>query len=453
MFPVESMINEMAEKFKANLQEFFMGEKRSLAEAERYFGECLSHIVTGLLSAYYEKLDREILEDKAGRRKEGLSVERHGDKRTILTTLGEVEYSRTYYRTKEKEYCYPVDALAGVESRQRLAAGVNEELVRNACAMSYGKSVQNVTGNRVSRQTVMNKVRESYVPPTPKRELRKVSVLHIDADEDHVTLCGGKNAMVPLVSAYEGIAKHGKRGECVNVLHIGSYGKKTEDIWDEVLTELEKRYDLSQTVIYLHGDGANWIHSGLEYLPNAVFVLDPYHKNKYLRQSVRDMGEKSAKKYRELLFSALRDGDKERFAALCAEILKASAKNAEKVEDALNYLSNHFDAIHIRYANPEARNGGATEPHISHILSSRLSSRPMAWSEKTLKHLVPVLAAGQFILKKEPPDDSASLEKTTKPKKRKAVPFSLGLPDPAQAVSLPARSGKVTPLFNALRPF
>ncbi|MBP5718797.1 MAG: ISLre2 family transposase [Abditibacteriota bacterium] len=380
-------------------------------------------------------------------------MERHGDKRTILTTLGEVEYGRTYYRTKEKEYCYPVDAIAGVESRQRLAAGVNEELVRNACAMSYGKSVQNVTGNRVSRQTVMNKVRESHVPPTPKRELRIVSVLHIDADEDHVTLCGGKNAIVPLVSVYEGIEKHGKRGECANVFHIGSYGKKTEDIWDEVLTELEKRYDLSETTIYLHGDGANWIHSGLEYLPNAVFVLDPYHKNKYLRQSVRDMGEKSAKKYKERLFSALRDGDKERFAALSAQILKASAKSAKKVEEALNYLSNHFDAIHIRYANPEARNGGATEPHISHILSSRLSSRPMAWSEQTLKHLVPVLAAGQFVLKKEKPNVAPSAKKTSQPKKRKAVPFSLGLPDPAQAVSLPARSGKVTPLFNALRSF
>ena len=453
MFPVEKMINEMTEKFKANLQEFFMGEKRSLAEAERYFGECLSHIVTGLLSAYYEKLDREILEDKAERRREGLRVERHGDKRTILTTLGEVEYRRTYYRTKEKEYCYPVDAIAGVESRQRLAAGVNEELVRNACAMSYEKSVQNVTGNRVSRQTVMNKVRESHVPTTPKQELRKVSVLHIDADEDHVTLRGGKNTIVPLVSVYEGIAKRGKRGECLNVFHVGSYQKETEDIWDEVLTEMEKRYDLSKTKLYLHGDGANWIHSGLRYLPNAVFVLDPYHKNKYLRQSVRDMDDKSAKKYKELLFSALRDGDKERFASLSAEILKASAKSAKQVEQALNYLSKHFDAIHIRYTNPEARNGGATEPHISHVLSSRLSSRPMAWSEKTLKRLAPVLAAGQFVLKREPPDDSPSLEKTPKPKKRKALPFSLGLPDPAQAVSLPARSGKVTPLFNALRPF
>ena len=78
----------------------------------------------------------------------------------------------------------------------------------------------------------------------------------------------------------------------------------------------------------------------------------------------------------------------------------------------------------------------------------------MAWSETTLKHLVPVLAAGQFVLKKEASDFSApSSKKVSKPKKRKVAPFSLGLPDPAQAVSLPARSGKVTPLFNALRSF
>ena len=84
-----------------------MGEKRSLAEAERYFGECLSHIVTGLLLAYYEKLDREILEDKAGRRKEGLSVEPHGDKRTILTTLGEVEYGQDVLPDERKGVLLP----------------------------------------------------------------------------------------------------------------------------------------------------------------------------------------------------------------------------------------------------------------------------------------------------------------------------------------------------------
>ena len=97
------------------------------------------------------------------------------------------------------------------------------------------------------------------------------------------------------------------------------------------------------------------------------------------------MGKKSAKKY------------KEHFAALSAEIPKASTK---KVEEVLNCLRNHFNAIYIRYANPEVRNGSTTEAHISHVLSSHLSSHPVAWSEQTLKHLVSVFAAGQFDLKK-----------------------------------------------------
>ena len=67
---------------------------------------------------------------------------------------------------------YSVDAVAGVKSRRRLAAGVNEELVRNACAMSC---IRIVTGNRVSRQTVTNRLRESHVSPTPEQ----VKVLHV----------------------------------------------------------------------------------------------------------------------------------------------------------------------------------------------------------------------------------------------------------------------------------
>ena len=108
MFPVENIINEITEKFKENLYDFFTGEEKSLQEAETYFRESLNRIVTSLLGMYYERLDQRLLEDKARRRKEGLLVERHGDRRSILTTPGEVAYCRTYYRTREKGYCYPI---------------------------------------------------------------------------------------------------------------------------------------------------------------------------------------------------------------------------------------------------------------------------------------------------------------------------------------------------------
>ncbi|MEE1002271.1 MAG: ISLre2 family transposase, partial [Acutalibacteraceae bacterium] len=50
------------------------------------------------------------------------------------------------------------------------------------------------------------------------------------------------------------------------------------------------------------------------------------------------------------------------------------------------YLAKYIEAIAIRKTDIEANNGGCTEPHISHILASRLSTRPMAWSGETLVH-------------------------------------------------------------------
>ena len=72
---MENIINEMVDNFKGNLQDFFLNGKRSLAEAERYFRKRLSGVVTGLLPAYYEKLNEQIVEDKAGRREVGLQKE------------------------------------------------------------------------------------------------------------------------------------------------------------------------------------------------------------------------------------------------------------------------------------------------------------------------------------------------------------------------------------------
>ena len=453
MFPVEDKINEILEKLKRVYLDFFSKPEKTLSEAEKRFKEPLNEATTELMSACYERMDEALRTDELKLRENGLAVVRKNDPREILTTFGTVRYRRTYFRMKSGEYVHPIDIAAGVEPYQRLSEGVSEALVETSRSLSYAKSAQKVAQGQVSPQSVMRKIRECSVPDTPEAgDKPKPATLHIDADEDHVTLRGGKKAIVPLVSVYEGIEKRGKRGICRNVFHIARYGEKTEELWEEVLTEMEKRYDLSQTKLYLHGDGANWIRAGLEFLPNCVFVLDPYHKNKALRQAVGGLEEKKAEECRKTLYEALKGGEKERFASIAETLREAQA--AKSAKEALRYLRNQFDAIHIRFIDPETRNGGATEPHISHTLSSRLSSRPRAWSEETLRHFVPVLASGRFLLKKEGDDSPQNpLKPAKRKKKNKTVPFSLGLPDPDRAVSLPARSGKITPLFNALRPF
>ena len=452
MFPVEAMINEILAEFKGELVDFFAAAGRSLEEAETYFTQRLGKIVTSLLGSYYEQLDRALLEDKKGRREEGMRVERRADKREVLTFLGEVQYTRTYYQTKEGKYCYPIDQVAGVSPRERLSESVQQALVENACKVSYRKSCEIVTGRLISAQSVMNKVRSSSVPVQEKQEKQKVKVLHIDADEDHVTLRNGRGTIVPLISIYEGFVEKGKRRECKNIFHVSAYGVKTEELWEKALCLAEERYDLSEAKIYLHGDGAAWIQSGLEHFPRSEFVLDPYHKNKAIRQATGSMEKEERKTYQERLYQVFRAGDREEFNKIYAELLAKNGEQNEKAGKALAYLNTHFDAIYIRYRDPEAANGGATEPHISHVLSARLSSRPMAWSKATLEHLAPVLAAGRVCMGNvEDPVLPTPLRRLCKPKKKKAAPSSLGLADPDQAVSIPAASGKVTPLFNALR--
>lgn len=456
VFPVKEMIAEAAEKLKRKLEVFFEEPGKTLDEAERYLGEEISRTVCKLLGAYYEKLDTQLREDKVGRREDGLVVERRGEKREVISLIGTVRYERTYYRRRAGGYEYPVDAVVGLEPYQRVSGGVGQALVETCCKMSYGKSSEVVTGGRVSRQTVMHKVRQSAVPEPPAIERKHVAALHIDADEDHVTMVGGKNSIVPLVNVYEGIEKRGKRGICRNKFNISEFGKKPEELWEEVLDEIERRYDLEGTTLYLHGDGAPWIKQGLEWLPKCKFVLDRYHKNKALKQAVSGMPRDAGAQYDKLLRTAFAEDDKEFFSNVVECMVLNYPEREEKIREATDYLLDNFDAITICNKDPEATNGGATEPHVSNTLSARISSRPMAWSAETLRHLVPILAAGRCELRREAQESRQTvvpLRKLLQPHGCKVVEFPLGLADPDTAVSLPGRTGKVTPLFNALRPF
>ena len=454
---MKTIINEMAEKFKRMLEYFLGSSQTDIDHAEKYLGREISAMVLEVLRAYYEQEDAQLLSDKRGRKEAGLRVERRKEKRQVLTLLGKLEYRRTYYRQKDGTYCHPIDELAGVSANQKVSGGVSLALVEAAVSMSYAKSSRVVTGGEVSRQSVMHKVRSSRPSPAPSKKQRQVAALHVDADEDHVHLQNGKSAIVPLVSVYEGVEYRGRRGQCQNVVHYSAFGKKPEVLWEEVLTDLERRYDLEETKIYLHGDGAAWIQQGLEWLPNSVFVLDHYHKNKALKRLVSGIKRVFGGRYESMAREALKRGDREALCRLGEQMLQRWPERSESISASMEYLLNNLEAICIVQKDSEAGRGGATEPHVSHVLSARLSSRPMGWSEATLKRLVPLLAAGVGrITLQEDTNELASQEAVWDKKrsfKRKIVPFSLGLPHPSLAASLPGKAGKVTPLFRALRSF
>lgn len=448
---MKDIITREIAKLKSEIERFFEKDEVSLDIAEVYFTQRIGETVRGLLTACYEQKDAELLADKVKRKEAGLVVERRGDVRQVVTQLGAVSYHRTYYTSHSGGYCYPIDQVVGLESYQRVSSGVSLGLVDSAREMSYAKASRVVTGGLVTKQTVMRKIREAQ--PAVEPVLRqKVAVLHVDADEDHVKLQTGDSRIVPLVSVYEGIERTGKRGICKNVFHCSEFGKKTEDLWEEVLTEMERRYDLTNTRIYLHGDGAPWIKAGLEWLPNSVFVLDRYHVNKALKGMVSGVERKSGCQYEYHLRQAMNEGDRDYFCSVRDSLLARWPEREKTILENSNYLLDHFEAIYIYNTDPEARKGGATEPHVSHVLSSRLSSRPMGWSPKTLKKFVPILAAGQctFHQERTSVETVPETERLHKKAAAKVIENSLGLPHPDMVASIPAKFGKITPLYRLL---
>ncbi len=450
---MEKIISEIAENFIKNIcEKLSKGEILSQIEPEmlKEAKACAAR----LTEAYISQIDAQILADKTARRELGYSVERRGDERRLQTQLGEISYYRTYYKKAAGGYEYLTDTFLDIESRERVSEGLSLSLSNAAKDMSYQKASTYLCNGEVSRQTVMSRVRRSEAVVELPTEKRSVPELHIDADEAHITLCGGRKSEVPLISVYEGIERQGKRNKCKNVFHISEYGKKPNELWEHALTEIERRYDLTGTKIYLHGDGGKWIQTGLEWISGAVFILDKYHKNKAINSMTAGLEKVDKKLFDNEIRWALENEDLRFFDELTASLCSELSEREEKILESAGYLKRFVYGISICKKDLCASNGGCTEPHVSHILSARLSSRPMAWSIKTLKKLAPVLAAGNVAFK--PIEHNESLPKPL----RKAVASAskalrrgiAGLPSPDAIGTIPI-SGKITGTQKILKLF
>jgi len=155
------------------------------------------------------------------------------------------------------------------------------------------------------------------------------------------------------------------------------------EFWEEVGNYIANHYELSDIEkIYLSGDGANWIRTGQEYIPRAIYILDKFHLAKYILKATAHMPELRVPIYQQI--QALnKQGVLERL----HEALEGAKKPAreKRIQDTIKYIENNWDGIEQSVKNPEV--GCSAEGHVSHILSARLSSRPMAWSLKGVDNM------------------------------------------------------------------
>ncbi|QAV33339.1 Uncharacterised protein family (UPF0236) [Fervidobacterium changbaicum] len=303
----------------------------------------------------------------------------------IVTMLGEIEYARTYYKSKKSgEYRYLLDEIIGISKDEKIDKEVKIKLVQNAINMSYKESSKKTCPEKLSRQTVFNAI--SHVGEVEvKREIkekRKVRVLYIEVDEDHVALQNGKKEIPRFVYINEGRQSKNGRNELKNVYNKAYVGVEAEGIWIDVANYVYDNYEIeSIEKIYIAGDGARWIKEGMEWISKAKFVLDRYHLNKYI---IRETAKRE--EYRQKICGAINEGDKKALKEIFKELINIAETKAEKerAKEARRYILNNWEGIVI-YKEDEDVIGCSAEEHISHVLSARLSSRTLGWSKEGLK--------------------------------------------------------------------
>ena len=105
---MKNSITQITEDFIKKIGEIFK-ESEKLYETEEKIKLQTQNLATSLVELFIEQIDNEILRDKKKRNAEGYSVERRGDRRSILFSYGQVEFERTYYKKASGGYEYLAD--------------------------------------------------------------------------------------------------------------------------------------------------------------------------------------------------------------------------------------------------------------------------------------------------------------------------------------------------------
>ena len=222
--------------------------------------------------------------------------------------------------------------------------------------------------------------------------VKEVDYLYIDADEDHIALQHEEDdsEINKLIYVYEGVepeTPRSKRHRLINSHYFGGICEKTTDntaLWEQVREYIDDNYDVKKIKkIYLGGDGGMWIKEGRALFNNIEFVMDEFNIKKYeykIKYNLKDTQDDAI----EELYDIFRKKNKEELYKYINKLYDYAKtnKDKEKIKECETYFINNFDSISLRLIPREYVVGCSAEGHVSHLLASRMSSRPMGWTIK-----------------------------------------------------------------------
>lgn len=387
---LEELVNGLIaaeDKFLQNPKDFYSLEKSVKATTEAFSAAFLSNALNSI--------NKQIYED--GWRQGKYKVQRN-DFRTLISSVGDVTFESTYYQRKsDGSYHYLLEEILGLDAHERFTEEAEVILLTEALKTSYAEATKVLPSKqKITKTTIMNKVHgiaediPLYEQNTPKKQCK---YLFVEADEDHVAEQHGRWKSVEenrgfiskLAYVYEYKQESPTckaRKELVNTFYFGGVyagSERNEQFWDNVSDYIYANYDEDILKhIYLMGDGGGWIKSGAKQLNKALFCVDKYHIMKHINKAANQMLD-DRDNVKSEIYRLLYKRDKQGFLDY-TECMLASANNQEPIQDLQTFVLGNWSAIMRTYHN-KIITGCSAESHVSHVLSDRLSSRPMGWSQ------------------------------------------------------------------------
>ena len=394
-------------KFESTSEFFFENPKSFTDYIVKAKNEAFN-MLTFVFAKEFEEMDDMIR--RSGKRKKNWVIVRR-DETSLISSVGQIRYHKTLFKNKANgECCYLLDKMMELEPHERITADAIGQMLEEATESSYRKGGEKTSlTDIVSKETVKEKIHELEFPKIKSNMCKKkVDNLYVSADEDHVSLqffekkgditvnengLKYNSCLSKLVYVYEGrvperpvSGSEKPRWKLKNAKYFsGVYeGSKNRELWEEVRRYIEDNYELSEGGhIFITSDGGPWIECAEEVLgEQAVHVLDKFHMNEYVNKAVSHMGD-SRGDAKDCIMKAISLCSKKELER-CFDILEDFAVEEDiykRVITAKRYLISNWKKIKKSGQYKEYLHGCSAEGHVSHILSDRLSSRPLGWSK------------------------------------------------------------------------
>lgn len=351
-------------------------------------------LIRKIIVTTFEELDEDF--KNSTYRKANYYINKSNVSRTLITIVGEISFSRTYYKSKNSNYrFFHLDKSFDLPKYDHYDPIVKAIAVNNAVHTSQALSARNTSDfiselinfmdnssiNNIPRQSIYNWLKHWNTPDIIPAPVDSPDTLYVMADEKYIGAQDiKKDIMVKSFVAFEDVKDVSKnRRRLVNRTVFSHYGNKP---WEAFMDFIAKKYDFDKiNTICLLGDGASWIKSGTSELRlsknNFVkFYLCEFHFKQAIHHITTDDDE------RFYLLHIFKTKSKSYFIDAINTIIYNNPKRKDIITKKLNYIINNYTAIKSML---DLKIGSSMESHISHLISSFFSARPKGFSTKRIK--------------------------------------------------------------------